>query len=402
MSLVAEGAGKPRVCLVTDEYPPLMGGVGRSVRRLAEYLVAAGFGVHVVVLLSGRRTRAIAPGSREEGGVILHFQRLETEALDPLQGLTLRRNTRQAIGRLDAEVGFDLFHGIPITVVDPLISVAAEAGNGRRRPVIASIRGSDGGILIDNPLFRPFLLRSLQQATWVTSVSRAYLERAKEEVELEGRCSVIRNGVEATPADCRWRLDSCNQGVVGTVGEFRMVKDIPLLIRGYAGVDPRQRRRLLLAGYFGNAREEERWSQVLITELGIRDQVTLTGRFEPSEVGRHLRAMNVYVQSSSFEGLPNALLEAASLGLPLVATAVGGMKEILRHGENALVVPHGDPQPLSEAIGAVLGNRELARRLSAGALRLAARWSMEAERDSYLALYRLLLERRSADAGRSG
>jgi glycosyltransferase involved in cell wall biosynthesis len=176
------------------------------------------------------------------------------------------------------------------------------------------------------------------------------------------------------------------------VGQFRKVKDIPLLIRAYQRVPAALRRRLLLAGYFSAAdASEEEWSRCLIEEFGIGDQVTVTGRFDHAAVFDHLRALHVYVQASAYEGLPNAVLEAASLGVPLVTTAVGGMAEILEDGVSALLAPHGDPASLGAAIAHVLADDALAQRLSQGALAVAASLSVARERAEWLALYARLL-----------
>jgi len=101
--------------------------------------------------------------------------------------------------------------------------------------------------------------------------------------------------------------------------------------------------------------------------------------------------MHVYVQCSAFEGLPNTLLEAASLGIPLVATAVGGMREVLTDEETALLVPHGEPAKLARAIERILTDDDLALRLSAGARRLTAELSAEHEFAEWISLYRRLL-----------
>jgi glycosyltransferase involved in cell wall biosynthesis len=193
-----------------------------------------------------------------------------------------------------------------------------------------------------------------------------------------------------TDAASQWRLGAHNQGIVGTVGEFRRVKDIPLLIRGYAGMAPGQRRRLLLAGHFTDAHEQA-WSRQLIEELGIAGETWQSGHCAPARVRRLLRCMRVYCQSSADEGLPNALLEAAALGVPLVATAVGGMAEVIADGETGLLVPHGDACALTGALGAVLSDEALARRLCAGARRLATQLSSARECAAWLALYQRLL-----------
>ncbi len=113
-------------------------------------------------------------------------------------------------------------------------------------------------------------------------------------------------------------------------------------MRSYAAIAPASRRKLFLVGSFTETAEEQ-WSQTLARELGVEPEIEVTGDLPRERVLDTLRS--VYVQSSAFEGLPNAMLEAATCGVPLVATAVGGMKEVLRDEVNALVVPHGDRTP---------------------------------------------------------
>jgi len=372
-----------KVCISTQEYPPRIGGVATAANRLVRNLASENFLVHVV-------TPCNTPGERgevlhsEEDGAVVH--RLFHDFNNPEAAFAFRRLVRE----LDEEIDFDLFHGFFLTAVYPCIAVAD--ARSRRRPVIASIRGNDALTLIDHPYTRGSILAALRKADWVTSVSETYLERVAREVNLTGRCSVIRNSVAASvEAFEPWRLNERNRGVVGTVGQLRRVKDIPLMIRGYAGVRASLRRELLLAGYFDD-REEEAWSETLAGEFGITDQIKITGRFVQKDVFDHLRAMHVYVQSSAYEGLPNALLEAARLGTPLVATSVGGLREVLVDGENALLVPHGEPARLSQAIERVLEDDILAQHLSIGARRLAEELSPEREWSEWLGLYRRLLE----------
>jgi len=369
-----------KVCFSTNEYPPRSGGVGVAARRLVRNLCQSGMAVRVV-------TPCDTPGAAgtitvdEEDGAIIH--RLHHDFTHPAAGFAYRK----LILDLDKELNFDLFHGFFLTAVYPCISAAAEGT--RPRPVIASIRGNDALTLIDHPYTRRSIVASLRKAAWVTSVNQLYLDRAGRETDLAGRSSVIRNGIALPPQEAAWSLSAANRGVVGTVGQLRRVKDVPLLVRGYGGVRRALRKELRLAGFFDDP-EEEHWSNILIDEFGIRSELRYTGRFPQAEVFGHLRAMHVYVQPSAFEGLPNALLEAAATGVPLIATEVGGMREILTHGEDALVVPHGDPARMTEAIEAVLADDDLAQRLSQGARRLAGRLSAEREWVQWHELYQRL------------
>jgi L-malate glycosyltransferase len=378
-----------RICLSAQIYPPEVGGVATAAQRLAGNLTAAGYEVHVVTPCQVQGPAAIEVRSALEQGV--HVHRVCHDHAGPQEvAFALRALVRQ----LDEQSAFALFHGFFLTAVYPCVS-AVEA-SGTPRPIIASIRGNDALTLKNHPLTRAAILAGLRKANWITSVNQAYIDLVMADVDIAGRCSVIRNSVKSVPEMAEtWQLDARNRGVVGLVGQLRKVKDIPLLVRAYAQIPAALRRRLILAGYFVDAAEEE-WTNALIREFALEAEVQVTGEFPQREVFDHLRSMHVYVQSSAFEGLPNALLEAASLGLPLVATSVGGMEEVLTDGENALLVPHGDPVALATAIARVLSNDALAERLSLGARRLVSELSPERELADWLALYARLIQSSSS------
>jgi glycosyltransferase involved in cell wall biosynthesis len=95
---------------------------------------------------------------------------------------------------------------------------------------------------------------------------------------------------------------------------------------------------------------------------GMTSSVTLTGQTPSAEAFYGIA--DVAVLSSLSEGSPNALLEAMAARLPVVATKVGGIPEIVTDGESALLVAPRDPCAMSKAIAALLSDAALARRLS--------------------------------------
>jgi|GEM_PF-255120 len=148
--------------------------------------------------------------------------------------------------------------------------------------------------------------------------------------------------------------------VVGTVANYRPQKDYPTLLRAVRELADRGVRMSLVAvGQGPQAAEIE----ALVDELDIRDRVVLTG-FRPDAV-RVMAGCDVFTLASGWEGLPVALMEALALGLPVVATAVGGVAEELRDGLDALLVPPHDPVALASALEQVLTDSELRRALAA-------------------------------------
>jgi glycosyltransferase involved in cell wall biosynthesis len=99
-----------------------------------------------------------------------------------------------------------------------------------------------------------------------------------------------------------------------------------------------------------------------IRALRLEDSVTLTGQQVSADP--YYGIAHVVVLSSRSEGSPNALLEAMAAGVPVVATAVGGIPEIVAHGESALLVNGGDAKAMAGSIQRILEDNALAKSLS--------------------------------------
>ncbi|HEY2842204.1 MAG TPA: glycosyltransferase [Bryobacteraceae bacterium] len=102
-----------------------------------------------------------------------------------------------------------------------------------------------------------------------------------------------------------------------------------------------------------------------IRSLQLTGAVTLTGQQESAQP--YYGLAQVAVLSSLSEGSPNALLEAMAAGIPVVATSVGGIPEIVTHGESALLVTPGDVAAMSASIARLLADKSLAQSLAARA-----------------------------------
>jgi glycosyltransferase involved in cell wall biosynthesis len=103
--------------------------------------------------------------------------------------------------------------------------------------------------------------------------------------------------------------------------------------------------------------------------LGVADRVRFVGRIPHHEVHLYLRAADVFVLNTSYEGLSHTLIETRSVGTPIVTTDIGGNREILKNEETALLVPVGDPESFVAAVNRLLNSPELRQNLAQAATR---------------------------------
>lgn len=206
---------------------------------------------------------------------------------------------------------------------------------------------------------------------------------------------VVDNGVDmAVHADRARRTElraslgfSAGDQVIGTVGRLNEVKRQDLLLRAFAllaGAHPQA--RLLLVG----DGPERQALQALALALKLHDRVVFAGYQSRTE--DYLAAMDVFALSSRHEGLPLALLEAWATGLPVVASAVGGIPQVVRDGHNGLLFPSGEAAALAIALKRLLEEPLTASHLgAAGRDTVRDGYSLDLTADRYDTHYRAAL-----------
>lgn len=210
----------------------------------------------------------------------------------------------------------------------------------------------------------------------------------------EDRAATVFNAVDVVrrrePAEVRAEFGAEEAELVVTVGRYVPEKNQALLLEALALIAPRHPRlRALLVG-FGRLEEELRSH---VARLGLDDVVVLTGARE--DAVDLAGAADVFVLSSAEEALGLSLIEAMTLGRPVIATRVGGIVDLVEDGRTGLLVETNDAGALAAGIERLLDDRELAARLAeAGAEHARRTFSVETMVDGYLDAYRQATERR--------
>lgn len=229
-----------------------------------------------------------------------------------------------------------------------------------------------------------------------TPAVKSYLERGAVSAD---KIAVFYNGVNTLnfQADAGKRKDCRRElGIEGTfawlaIGRLELAKDYPNLIRAFQKVVESRPETVLLICGRGSLENEIR---AQVTACGLQEHVKFLGvRRDIPDV---MNAADGFVLSSYLEGLPMVLLQASSVGMPIVATDVGGNAEVVIDESNGFVVPVRNDRALADAMERVLNLPESARARMAERGREHAREKFEIERilDRWEALYVSKLEKK--------
>ncbi len=172
----------------------------------------------------------------------------------------------------------------------------------------------------------------------------------------------IPNGIDTAlfhPRDrevCRSGLNiAAGKRVIGAVGHLIELKGHHRIIRAVRTlVDQGVDAMLLIAGGRGRAGDYEPALRAEIASLGLQDRVRLLGHVDREGIAKLMSAVDVFCLASAREGWPNVIHEALACGLPVVATNVGGVPEMIPSDQFGIVVPPGDDAGVAAALGRAL------------------------------------------------
>lgn len=196
------------------------------------------------------------------------------------------------------------------------------------------------------------LVRLFDQVNLVHCVSLEMSNRMVRDFRLkEEKVFVNRPAIDIVNFRYRNEKISTNKTIVISTGRLEYVKGFVFAFLGIQqlvkeGIDVEYR-------IVGGGTEAE-YLRFLIQRLGLENSVTLLGPLIPERVYLELAEADIYLSSSLSEGISNAVLEAMSIGLPVVSTNVGGMQEVIEDGITGLLVEPYDPDQIARAISRFL------------------------------------------------
>ena len=221
-------------------------------------------------------------------------------------------------------------------------------------PFIAVVLGSDINELARRPALQGQIRDALLQATTVIAVSAELRKRVAELGIPEDRIVVQRNGVDGHRFAVRDRQEARQQlgvsdsrALICFVGNLVPEKGPDILLESFGGAAVGALKGVQLV-FIGDGPMRPMLT-ARAAELGVADRVSFLGKLPPDDVALWLAAANAVCVPSRREGCPNVVLEGLASGRPIVASAVGGVPELLSD-RNGMMVSVEDPVALGEAL----------------------------------------------------
>ncbi|MFN8024878.1 MAG: glycosyltransferase family 4 protein [Acidimicrobiia bacterium] len=371
-----------RILTFTPYFPPHLGGLETLVGELTADLVRRG---HEVAVFTSSEPLGLPEHDEWHGAAVRRFP-----LHSPLYRNEVRRlaEVRSAFGAAREAFAPDLTH---VHLADGAVMYHVLTQARHPSPTVLTVHSA---IAASEARPGTVLHQALLGADAVTACSQAMLEAVVAVAPaVAPRARVVLNGIDTTRIDATPLPagDPGGDAVVLLAGRHVPEKGLDVGLRAVALLADREPGlRVLLVGD-GPAHDA---LLALAAELGIADRVEATGAVAGSEMSAlYARATVVAVPSRYAEPFGIVAVEAGLAGRPVVASAAGGLPEIVVDGVNGLLVPQDDPTALAGALGTLLADRALAARLgAAGRERAVGEFSMTRHTDAITAVYDEVVE----------
>ncbi|NLT73005.1 MAG: N-acetyl-alpha-D-glucosaminyl L-malate synthase BshA [Chloroflexi bacterium] len=229
--------------------------------------------------------------------------------------------------------------------------------------VVTTLHGTDITLVGSDPTFRPITRWAIEQSDAVTAVSQWLHDEAVKEFAIRRPIDVVYNFIDperhARPCPgCIPPVSCSGEVTLMHISNFRPVKRTEDVVRVFARVREHLEARLLMVGDGPAAGA----AQQLAVDLGVADRVCFVGIVE--QIEPILQQADLLLLPSETESFGLVALEAMASGVPVVATHVGGLPEVVSHGETGFLAPVGDVDAMAAYALQILGDRAVHRRFA--------------------------------------
>lgn len=385
----AIGIQEMKVCIVCPVYHPGLGGIGRQAVSLTEELHRRGINLFVIT----RKLEGVSSFKSDIKSIKVwafrpHAYRIEKKTVSNLlTSVTFSLNLLFALAKRRKDYDMVHFHGagIPLLITLPFLKFID-------KKIVAKVSSAKLGIEAGSfynkyGIIGRLFIRILKIADAFVAISDEIKEGLLTEGYKQNRVWQIPNFVDLSVFFQTHRNQSNSKTVIFS-GALDRRKGIEILLEALKEVSesvPDVRLIILGDGLMRDALKAK------ANDLGIGGIVTFKGQVE--NVSDYLRNAGLFVLPSYQEGLPNSLLEAMACGLPVIASKIGGVVDVVEDGKSGILFEPGDVSRLASAMIKLLNDNELRMRLGKEARkRIVDSFSIDRIADEYISLYERLLK----------
>jgi N-acetyl-alpha-D-glucosaminyl L-malate synthase BshA len=253
------------------------------------------------------------------------------------------------MSEVGAEVGLDLFH-VHYAIPHAVSAFLAKAILGQGRPkIVTTLHGTDITLVGNDRSLFPMTRFALEQSDGITCVSNYLQAKTREVFGIKKTLKVIHNFVDTrrfvpiVRPHIRGHLAPHGERILMHLSNFRSVKRVPDVVRVFAGVRVALPAKLVLIG----DGQDRQAALELAASLGVERDVVFLGK--QNDVERLLALADLFLLPSQDEAFGLAALEALSCAVPVIATNVGGIPEVVEDGKSGFLLSPGDVDGMARA-----------------------------------------------------
>ena len=366
-----------------------VGGSGVVGTELAHALALRGHRVHLISSEVPFRWRHGQPG--------LSFERVDTPAYPLFREPQYLLGLANTIVRVACEKQLDLVHAhyaVPHATAAYLADqILASGRDASPAQTVTTLHGTDITLVGSDPSYRRVVAFSIEQSSGVTAVSESLRRETVETLGIRQPIHVIPNFIDTNEfrrvpdAELKKRLSPDGAPILMHMSNFRPVKRVDEVYDIFRGVMARKDAHLVLVGDGPDRPGLER----RVSEDGLQGRVRFVG--EQLNLSAWLSAADVFLLPSAQESFGMAAVEAMACEVPVVASRIGGLPEVIEHGETGFLFHLNDISGMIDQTLELTINRDLATRIgTAASTTVRARYNAEAIVPMYEAFYREVLK----------
>lgn len=380
------------IVIVCFKYPPVYSGYGKQLQSVTEEILKKDKGINITLLTAYPES----VGTRENFRVIpmLDKREISNDDVYPFARAALSwlfKNRNQ----------YTVIHCVK---AGPEAIVSNIASKVLRKPLVVKVAQDEvssrelEGVTGLKKVVRKFRHYLLTTSDYFVAISEEIKDDLKKLVKNENKIVEIPNGVNHKKFQPvvqegkyarRAQLDiSDDEIILLYAGALNKRKGTSDLLNALASLETEVKFRCILCGPI---LENEEMYRSMMEEINQSSNITVEYRGSVSNANEYMQAADIFILPSYSEGLPNVLLEAASTGLPLITTDIGGSRDIVEDGHNGYVVNTNAPEEISERLSLLIESEELRETYGHNSRELVlSKYSLDTVSDKYIALYKRL------------